>query len=189
MAVTSVTTWHQTWSYIYKLARYLLQDFLPNSTRHPTGCFKGTSNSSRQDTKSWSHFHVRLSECLTSSVGVHCHSYSVSHKVLKTVPLTVDTYLLKESLGPKKENNSLKGPLLNHPTSEKTKHNFSSILMLQASCIYLGLISPCLETYHPLHPPRRLITPCPTTSVISTKEYSKYPSWLMFPLSLPQISL
>ena len=83
---------------------------------------------------------------------------------------------MKESFGPRKENNSLKGPLLNHLTSEKTKHNFSSILMLQASCIYLELITPCPETYHPLHRPRRLITPCPATSVISTKEYSKYPA-------------
>ena len=61
--------------------------------------------------------------------------------------------------------------------------------MLQASCIYLGFVTPYLETYHPLHPPRRLITPCPTTCVISTKEYSKYPAWLTFPLSLPQTSL
>ena len=83
---------------------------------------------------------------------------------------------MKESFGPRKENNSLKGPLLNHLTSERTKHTFSYILMLQASCIYLGLITPCPETYHPLHPPRRLITPCPTTSVISIKEYSKYPA-------------
>ena len=83
---------------------------------------------------------------------------------------------VKESFGPRKENKSLKGPLLNHLTAEKTKHDFSSTLMLQASCIYLGLISPCPETYHPLHPPRRLITPCPTTNVISTKEYSKYPT-------------
>ena len=67
--------------------------------------------------------------------------------------------VLKESFGPRKENNSLKGPFLNHLTLEKTKHNFTYILMLQASCIYLGLIAPCLETYHPLHPPRRLITP------------------------------
>ena len=86
------------------------------------------------------------------------------------------SHLLKESFGPRKENNSLKGPLLNHLTSERTKHNFSYILMLQASCIYLRLISPCPETYHPFHPPRRLITPCPTASVISTKEYSKYPA-------------
>ena len=95
---------------------------------------------------------------------------------------------LKESFGPRKENNSLKGPLLNHLTAEKTKHNFSSTLMLRASCIYLGLITPCQET-HPLHLPRRLITPCSTISVISTKEYSKYPAWLTFPLSLPQTSL
>ena len=61
--------------------------------------------------------------------------------------------------------------------------------MLQASCIYLGLVTPCPETDHPLHPPRRLITPCPTASVISTKEYSKYPAWLTFPLSLQQTSL
>ena len=83
---------------------------------------------------------------------------------------------MKESFGPRKENNCLKGPLLNHLTSEKTKQNFSSTLMLQAGCIYLGLINPCPETYHPLHLPRRLITPCPTTNVISTKEYPKYPS-------------
>ena len=83
---------------------------------------------------------------------------------------------MKESFGPRKENNSLKGPLLNHLTLEKTKYDFSSTLMLQAGCIYLGLINPCLETYHPLHQPRRLITPCPTTNVISTKEYSKYPA-------------
>ena len=83
---------------------------------------------------------------------------------------------MKASFGPREENSSLKGPLLNHLTSEKTKHNFSSTLMLQVSCIYLGFTSPCPETYHPLHLPRRLITPCPTTSVISTKEYSKYPS-------------
>ena len=50
--------------------------------------------------------------------------------------------------------------------------------MLQASCIYLGRITPCPEIYHHLHPPIRLITPCPTTNVISKKEYSKYPSWL-----------
>lgn len=69
------------------------------------------------------------------------------------------TYTLKESFGPRKENHSLHGPLLNHLTSEKTKHNFRSTLMLQARCIYLGLITPCPDTYHPLHPPRRLITP------------------------------
>ena len=37
---------------------------------------------------------------------------------------------VKESLGPREENSSLKGPLLNHLNSGKTKHNFSSILML-----------------------------------------------------------
>ena len=113
---------------------------------------------------------------------------------------------MKESFGPRKENNSLKGPLLNHLTSEKTKQNFSSTLMFQAGCIYLVLINPCPETFHPLHLPRRLIAPCPetlyplhvprrlttlcpTTNVISTKEYSKYPAWLTFLLSLPQTSL
>ena len=102
-------------------------------------------------------------------------------------------WFLKESFGPRKENNSLKGPLLNHLTSEKTKQNFSSTLMHQARCIYLGLINPCPETFHPLqlprrlitpypetlhplHLPRRLITPCPTANVISTEEYSKYPT-------------
>ena len=50
-------------------------------------------------------------------------------------------FTVKESFGPREENSSLKGPLLNHLTSERTKHNFSYILMLQASCIYLGLNS------------------------------------------------
>jgi len=49
-------------------------------------------------------------------------------------------------------------------------------LMLQAGCIYLGLITPCPATFHPLHLPRRLITPCPTTNAISTKEYPKHPA-------------
>ena len=78
--------------------------------------------------------------------------------------------------------------------------------MLHAPCIYLGLITPypetfhplhlprrliipCPETFHPLHLPRRLITPCPTTNAISTKEYPKHPTSLTFPLSLPQASL
>ena len=85
-------------------------------------------------------------------------------------------FYLKESFGPKKENSSLKGPLLNHLTSEKTKQNFSSTLMLQVGCIYLGLINRCPETLHRLHLPRRLMTPCPTTNAFSTKEYSKYPA-------------
>jgi len=61
--------------------------------------------------------------------------------------------------------------------------------MLQAGCIYLGLITRCLETFHPLHLPRRLSAPCPTTNAISTKKYPKHPTWLTFPLSLPQASL
>ena len=61
--------------------------------------------------------------------------------------------------------------------------------MLQAGCIYLGIITPCPETFHPRHLPRRFITPCPTTNAISTKVYPKHPAWLTFPLSLPQTSL
>ena len=80
--------------------------------------------------------------------------------------------ILRESFGPREENSSLKGPLLNHLTSERTKHNFSYILMLQASCTYLRLNSLCPETYHPIHLPRRLIAPCPAASVISTEEYT-----------------
>ena len=71
---------------------------------------------------------------------------------------------MKESFGPKKENNSLKGPLLNHLTSEKTKHNFSYILMLWSWCSGpvasvwdLSPLSgnlppppPAQKTYHPL---------------------------------------
>ena len=62
---------------------------------------------------------------------------------------------LKESFGPRKENNSLKGPLLNHGTSEKTKDNFSSILM-HLSGTYQPLSGnlppppPTQKTYHPL---------------------------------------
>ena len=61
--------------------------------------------------------------------------------------------------------------------------------MIQAGCVYLGLITHCPESFHPLHLSRRLITPCPTTNAISTKEYPKHPAWLTFPLSLPQTSL
>ena len=68
---------------------------------------------------------------------------------------------LKESLGPRKENNSLKGPLLNHLTSEKTKQNFSSTLMLQTGCIYLGLITPCPETFPPPTPAQKTYCPLP----------------------------
>ena len=110
------------------------------------------------------------------AVAPQCACICTVPDPLVALPFIFCYQVMKESFGPRKENNSLKGPLLNHLTWEKTKHNFSYILMLQASCIYLGLISPFLETYHPLHPPRRLITPCPTASVISTKEYSKYPS-------------
>ena len=67
--------------------------------------------------------------------------------------------------------------------------------MFQASCIYLGLITPCLETFHPLHLPgtyhpllRGLIIhcpkppiPCSTTNAISSKEHPKHPAWLTFP--------
>ena len=116
-------------------------------------------------------------------------SYKMALRFLGEISTTSDRQMiLKESFGPREENSSLKGPLLNHLTSEQTKHNFSYILMLQASCIYLGLNSLCPETYHPHHPPRRLIAPCPAESVISTEEYSN-PSWLMFPLLLPQTSL
>ena len=66
---------------------------------------------------------------------------------------------VKESFGPRKENNSLKGLLLNHLTLEKTKQNFSSTLMLQAGCIYLGLINPCPETFHPHTCPEDLSPP------------------------------
>ena len=71
--------------------------------------------------------------------------------------------ILKESFGPRKESNSLKGPLLSHLTSEKTKHNFSSILMLQASCIYLGLITPCpeMDTLPPPTPAQKIYHPLP----------------------------
>ena len=68
---------------------------------------------------------------------------------------------MKESFGPRKENNSLKGPLLNHLTSEKTKQNFSFTLMLQASCIYLGLITPCPENLPPPTPAQKTYHPLP----------------------------
>ena len=66
---------------------------------------------------------------------------------------------MKESFGPRKENNSLKGPLRNHLTSEKTSNNFSSTLMLQVGCIYLGLITPYPVTYHPHTRPEDLSPP------------------------------
>ena len=36
-------------------------------------------------------------------------------------------------------------------------------MMLQAGCIYLGLITPSPETFHPVHLPQRLTIPCPKT--------------------------
>ena len=45
--------------------------------------------------------------------------------------------------------------------------------MLQAGFIYLGLITPCPETFYPLRLPGRLNTPCPTTNAISTKKIPK----------------
>ena len=110
---------------------------------------------------------------------------------------------LKESFGARKENNSLKGPLLNHLTSEKTKYNFSSTLMLQDGCIYLGHIKPCPETYHPLHPPRRLITPLPNYKChlnkrilkisclidISLITFTNLPVSMKLPCSLSALSL
>ena len=68
---------------------------------------------------------------------------------------------MKESFGPRKENSSLKGPLLNHLTSERTKHNFSYILMLQASCIYLGLNSPWSGNLPPPPPAQKTYCPLP----------------------------
>ena len=45
----------------------------------------------------------------------------------------------------------------------RKQNNFNSTLMLQAGCIYLGLITSCPETFHPLHLPRGFIAPCPET--------------------------
>ena len=111
------------------------------------------------------------------------HSSSVCNKnsLICDSGLQHQWSFMKESFGPRKESNSLKGPLLNHLTVEKTKLNFSSILMLQASCTYLGLITPCPETYHPLHPPRRLITPCPTTVSSQQKNTQNIPPDWRFP--------
>ena len=91
--------------------------------------------------------------------------------------------------GPRKENNSLKGPCWIIWLQRKQNRILGPALMLQAGCICLGLITPCPETFHPLHLPGRLITPCPTTNATSTKKYPKHPTWLMFPLSLLQASL
>ena len=67
---------------------------------------------------------------------------------------------MKESLEPRKENNSFKGPLLNHLTLEKTEQNFRSCPdapgWLHLSGTYLPLSrnlppsTPAQKTYHPL---------------------------------------
>ena len=93
----------------------------------------------------------------------------------------------RASFGPREENSRLKGPLLNALTLERTKHNFSYNLMLQARCVYIGLSSPVRKPTTPTHP-EGLVAPCPAASVISTEEYSN-PSLLMFPLLVPQTSL
>ena len=81
---------------------------------------------------------------------------------------------LKESFGPREENSSLKGPLLNHLTSERTKHNFSYILMLQASCIYLGLISPVRKPTTPSTRPEDLSPPA-QLQVLSQQRNTQIP--------------
>ena len=73
----------------------------------------------------------------------------------------VTKHSIKESFGPRKENNSLKGPLLNPLTSEKTKQNLSSTLVLQAGCICLGLINPCPETLSSPTPAQKASHPLP----------------------------
>ena len=76
--------------------------------------------------------------------------------------------------GPRKENTVSKALAELSNFRKKQNRTFGPALMLQASYIYLGLIMPWPEIFHPLHLPRRLITPCPTTNVISTKEYQKH---------------
>ena len=61
--------------------------------------------------------------------------------------------------GLEKENNSLKGPLLNHLTLEKTKQNFSSALMLQAGCIYWDLSPPVRKPSTPYTRPEDVSLP------------------------------
>ena len=77
---------------------------------------------------------------------------------------------MKESFGPRKENNCLKGPLLNHLLWRK-----HSITLVPPWCSRSVASIWDLSTTN--------------TNVISTKEYSKYLVWLTFPLLLPQTSL
>jgi len=65
-------------------------------------------------------------------------------------------------------------PLLNHLALEKTKQNFRSHPDVPGQLYLYGTFYTLSRPFHPLHLPRRLITPCPTTNAISTKEYPKY---------------
>ena len=90
---------------------------------------------------------------------------------------------LKESLGLEKKTTVSKALVQSSNLGEN--RTLGPALMLQACCIYLGLITPCPETFPPLQLPRRLITPCPTANAISAEDETKHPAWLTFPLSLP----
>ena len=56
--------------------------------------------------------------------------------------------------------------------------------MLQAGCIYLGLTTPCPETLHPLHLPRRLLTPAQLQMPSQPKTTQNIPADERFPYHL-----
>ena len=62
----------------------------------------------------------------------------------------------EEVFGPRKENNSLKGPCWIIWLQRKQNRTLGPALMLQAGCIYMGVITPCPETFHPLYCPEDL---------------------------------
>ena len=88
---------------------------------------------------------------------------------------------MKESLGLEKKTMVSKALAESSNCGENKTELLSPTLVLWADCIYLGLITPCPETSHPLHLSityrpltRGLITPSSTTNAISTKDYPKY---------------
>lgn len=80
---------------------------------------------------------------------------------------------MKESLGLEKKTTVSKA--LAESSNFGENRTLGPALMLQAGFIYLGLITPCPETFHPLHLPRRLITPCPTTNATQLKNTQNIP--------------
>ena len=93
---------------------------------------------------------------------------------LRLKPLLTDRVL-----GPREENKGLKCPCWVISLRGKPNPTLSSTLMSP----------PVASTWNLPSPAQKPPTPCSTTKAISTKDCPKHPTWLPFPLLLPQTSL